>query len=272
MSYYKLLGFNKEPFSTSPDPDFFFASEDHRRALLRTMIEVRLKRGLSVILGDVGIGKTTLSRKLFQMLKERHDVISHMVLDPVYDSQELFLESLLRIFGVKVSAKANILDLKIAIKNYLFQKGVREKKTIVLLIDEAQKLDNKTLETLRLFLNYETNDHKLLQVVLMGQNELLDKIRAMKNLWDRAAFKCVLRPFTEDETIQMVNFRIKQAGYCLGQPLFYGDALKEIYNFSSGYPRRTVMACHNALKKLAISNERFIAKRGVKELLACEIF
>ncbi len=74
MSYYSVLGLDQEPFSTSPDPDFFFDSQEHHSALMRLLVEIRLRRGLSLVLGDVGVGKTTLSRKLFQMLKQREDI------------------------------------------------------------------------------------------------------------------------------------------------------------------------------------------------------
>jgi len=82
MSYYTVLGFKKEPFSTSPDPEFFYQSAEHRAALTNILIEVRLKRGLSVVLGDIGTGKTTLSRKLFQVLSTRKDLDYYMILDP----------------------------------------------------------------------------------------------------------------------------------------------------------------------------------------------
>ena len=105
MSYFKVLGLDKEPFSTSPDPSFFYESREHHAALMRLMVEIRLKRGLSLILGDVGTGKTTLSRKLFQMLKERDDIIFHMILDPTYDTEELFLDSLIRTFKIELNSK-----------------------------------------------------------------------------------------------------------------------------------------------------------------------
>src|SRR3990167_8463384 len=100
MSYFKLLGFEKEPFSTSPDPDFFYLTREHESALTNVLIELRLRRGLSVILGDVGTGKTSLSRKLIWCLKERGDFILHIVLDPCFDSEYLFLNSLVRNFGI----------------------------------------------------------------------------------------------------------------------------------------------------------------------------
>ena len=104
MSYYKILGFTKEPFSTSPDPDFFYFSREHETALTNILIEVRLKRGLSVILGDVGTGKTTLSRKLIQELKGRNDFTFHMILDPTYPSETLFFHELTRTLGIELSS------------------------------------------------------------------------------------------------------------------------------------------------------------------------
>jgi general secretion pathway protein A len=99
MSYFKVLGFEKEPFSTSPDPEFFYLSKEHETALTNIIIELRLKRGLSVILGDVGTGKTTLSRKLIQELNSREDFIFHIILDPSFESEYLFITSLARNFN-----------------------------------------------------------------------------------------------------------------------------------------------------------------------------
>ena len=90
MGYYNLLGMDKEPFSTSPDPLFFYGSQEHRAALTRIMIEIRLRRGLSVILGDVGTGKTTLCRKLLQMFRERENLEFYIILDPTFNNEELF--------------------------------------------------------------------------------------------------------------------------------------------------------------------------------------
>lgn len=270
MSYYKILGLDKEPFSTSPDPAFFYESQEHHAALMRLMIEIRLKRGLSVILGDVGTGKTTLSRKLFQMLKEREDIIFHMILDPTYDSENLFLDSLTRTFGIEMNSakEPSILDYKEAIKKYLFQKSVEENKIIVLLVDEAQKLNTLSLEILRVMLNYETNEYKLLQVVLMGQMELLPRIREIKNLWDRVSLKYVLNPLDEKETKEMIGFRLKAAGYDSNVEFFTDEAIKEIYRYTQGYPRRISMLCHNALKALVLENKHIIDINIVRNLIS----
>jgi len=272
MSYFKVLGLNKEPFSTSPDPNFFYQSQEHRAALNRLLIDIRLRRGLSVILGDVGTGKTTLSRKLFQMLKEREDIIFHMILDPTYGTEDLFLESLIRTFQIEIAqGNPSILDYKEAVKKYLFQKGVEENKTVVLLIDEAQKLNSLSLEILRVLLNYETNEFKLLQLVVLAQLELLPRIREIKNLIDRVSLKYIINPLDEKETKEIIEYRIKQAGYNGGAPLFADDAIGEIYRYTQGYPRRIAMLCHNALKMLVMESKPVVDGRIIRDLISREV-
>jgi general secretion pathway protein A len=272
MSYYTVLGLSKEPFSTSPDPDFFYESQEHHAALMRVMIEIRLKRGLSVILGDVGTGKTTLSRKLFQMLSAREDMIFHMILDPTYDTEELFLDSLARTFSIELKdSNPSILDFKEAIKDYLFKMGVEHNKTVVLLVDESQKLNSLSLEVLRVLLNYETNEYKLLQVIMMGQLELLPRLREMSNLWDRISLRYMLNPLDQEETKEMIDFRLKKAGYNCGPRFFTDDAVKEVYHYTQGYPRRISMLCHNSLKELVLGNKPVVDDQIVKKLVSQEI-
>lgn len=269
MSYYQILGLEKEPFSTSPDPDFFYQSQEHQAALTRLMIEIRLRRGLSVILGDVGTGKTTLSRKLFQMLRERPDMLFFMILDPTYETEEVFLDSLVRTFQIPMEKTSpSLLDMKEAIKKYLFQKGIQENKTIILLVDEAQKLNTETLEVLRVLLNYETNEFKLLQLVLLAQLELLPKIREMKNLLDRISMRYIINPLDDAETKEMIDFRIRQAGYASHMPLFKDEAIVEIYQQTQGYPRRISMLCHNCLKELVMENKIIVDREVVRKVAA----
>jgi len=271
MSYFKVLGLDKEPFSTSPDPAFFYESQEHRAALMRLMIEIRLKRGLSIILGDIGTGKTTLSRKLFHMLKEREDIIFHMILDPTFDTEQIFLESLIRTFKIEINSPSpTVLDYKEAIKKYLFQKGAEENKIVVLLIDEAQKLNPISLEILRVLLNYETNEYKLLQLVLLAQLELLPKLRSMKNLWDRIDLKYVLNPLDEQETKEMIQFRLRAAGYTSSVDFFTDEATAEIYRYTQGYPRRIAMICHHALKTLVMESKPVVDGTLMRELIVKE--
>lgn len=273
MSYFKILGFDKEPFSTSPDPDFFYLSREHETALTNILIELRLKRGLSVILGDVGTGKTTLSRKLFQELKQRDDCIFSIVLDPTFEDEKVFLTSLARNFEINIdpSSGGSILALREALERFLFQKGVTEDKTVILIIDEAQKLSENSLEILRLLLNYETNEFKLLQLVLLGQVELFSKIMNIANFFDRISLKYTLHPLGLAETKEMIEFRIRQAGYKSGMHLFLDEAVREIHHYSRGYPRQITMLCHRSLKNLVLKNKFVVDAALVKEIIDEEI-
>lgn len=283
MSYYKILGFEKEPFSTSPDPEFFYLSKEHEAALTNILIELRIKRGLSVILGDVGTGKTTLSRKLIQELKSRDDFIFHIVLDPSFDNEYLFLSSLAKNLDIAPSRnifpsafndsqpQATILDLRESLERFLFQKGVTENRTVVIIIDEAQKLNDNSLEILRVLLNYETNEYKLLQLVLLGQLELYTRIMNIPNFFDRISFRYVLNPLGLNETKEMIDFRIRQAGYRANMRLFLDEAVKEIYQYSRGYPRRITMLCHRALKELVLKNKFVVDAALIADLLQGDI-
>lgn len=269
MSYYRLLGLEREPFSTSPDPGFFYRSREHAAALARVEIVVRLKRGLSLVLGDVGTGKTTLTRTLLQSLAEEKDFNLHMILDPAFKSEFQFLSTLVKMFGLHAGFHSG-LDYKEAIEKHLFQKGVEEDKTTVLLIDEGQKLSGVTLEVLRSLLNYETNDFKLLQVVILAQMEFLPRVSRLKNFLDRAALKYILNPLDEKETRELIEFRLRQAGFNHGRRLFTEGAVRKIYDHSKGYPRRIAMLCHNALESLVMRDEPIVNEAVVEGILEKE--
>jgi len=270
MSYYKLLGFEKEPFSTSPDPNFFYLSKEHDSALTNVLIELCLKRGLTVILGDIGTGKTTLSRKLIHELRQRNEFIFYMILNPAFKTEHEFLSTLFYHLGIEVTR--DLRDLSVpemmnGIEKFLLQKAVNEGKTITLIIDEAQKVTECTLEALRVFLNFETNEYKLLQVVLLGQLELVPKIMELANFYDRISFKYVLNPFNLEETHKMIQFRLQRAGFVSPQPLFSPEAVEEIHRYTRGYPRRIAMICHKALKQLILLKKELVDTEIIKGLV-----
>jgi general secretion pathway protein A len=226
---------------------------------------------LTVILGDIGTGKTTLSRKLIQELKAREDFMFNIILDPSFENEQIFLVSLVKNFEIDSADSPTILDLRDSLERFLFQKGVTENKTVTLIIDEAQKLSESSLEVLRVLLNYETNEFKLLQLILLGQLELYSRIMDIPNFFDRISFKYTLNPLDFDETKEMIEFRIRQAGYKANMHLFLDDAVKEIYQYSRGYPRQTTMLCHRALKNLVLKNKFVIDAEIVRELIEEEI-
>jgi len=271
MSYYKALGLEKEPFSTSPDPAFFFLSKEHKAALCRLQISISLKRGMCVLLGDVGTGKTTLSRKLSQALSEEPSVFFRMILNPYFKTEKQFLSRLASLFKVKTPPNPTGLDYMEGVEKALFEKGVEENKTPVLLIDEAQMLPDFVFEILRILLNYETNEYKILQLVLVGQMELLPRIRKIANFWDRIALKYVLNPLGEEEMREMVDFRLRQAGYKGSAPLFTNEALRIMWEHTGGYPRKLSFICHDALEYLVMHDLKIVDEKVVKKIIQREI-
>lgn len=270
MSYYEVLDLQKEPFSSSPDPFFFYRSSAHETAIKRLEIAIRLRRGLSLILGDIGTGKTTLGRTLFQSFSQEDDFIFHMILDPTYNSEFQFLSTLTKMFGVAPNFRST-LDYKEAIERYLFQQGVDEDRTIILLIDEGQKLTPTFLEILRTLLNYETNEYKLLQVVILAQIEVLPKIKRIKNFFDRITLKYIINPLDERETKDMIEFRLKQAGYNGREKLFSAGAIRLVYEHTMGYPRKISVLCHNALAELVMKDKRVVDESLMLEVIRNEV-
>jgi general secretion pathway protein A len=271
MSYYRVLGLEREPFSTSPDPAFFFLSKRHKAALYRLQIAISLKRGLSIILGDVGTGKTTLSRKLCQVLREEKDVCFNMILNPYFSTQKQFLMKVVSLFHIDLPAKRPTgPDCIEAVERFLYEKGVEEQKNVVLLVDEAQLLPDYVLEILRILLNYETNEYKILQLILVGQMELLPRIRRMSNFWDRIALKFLLRPLDVEETRELIEFRLAQAGYEGNRPLFSDGAVEVVHRQTRGYPRRLAMLCHQLLETLVMEDRATVDEELVNRVATSE--
>lgn len=272
ISYYSVLGFDREPFSTSPDPAFFYPTKQHKSALTNLLIELRLRRGLSVVFGDVGVGKTTLSRTLLHELNKREDMLFHMILNPAFNGEYQFLVSLIGNFNIDLPQgfdvnSGDLMGLRDCVEKFLIQKTLEENQTVILIIDEAQKMDLSTLETLRVLLNFETNDHKLIQLVLLGQLELYSKVIGMDNFMDRISFKCTLNLLSVEETKELINFRIQKAGYAGLKNLFLNEAISEIYSYTKGYPRKIIMTCHKLLKALVMEKQSIIDQAFVKELI-----
>lgn len=258
MEYYRLLGLQREPFSNSPDPFFLYRSRMYDECLNWLEISIRLRRGLNVVLGDVGTGKTTISRALIKSFgKEGERFLFHIVMDPVFDSHLDFMKYLVKAFDIEEEC-SSISDYRDILERFLFRKGIEENKVVILIIDEAQKLDANALEFLRILLNYETNECKLLQLVMFGQLELLPKLKKFRNFMDRIAFFYKLKPLNEKETKEMIRYRLQRAGLPKEKDLFTDDAISLIYSSTGGYPRRITMLCHEALITMLVKGAKVV--------------
>ena len=261
MDYFKILNLNREPFGNSPAPEFFFLSTEHVACLQQLELAIRLRRGLNVVMGDVGTGKTTLCRQLILRFTESeedcNEFETHLILDPNFSTPREFLSAVAMTFGLPGAETAESeWQLKENIKKYLFQKGVDEKKTVVLIIDEGQKLPYFCREILREFLNYETNENKLLQIIIFAQNEFSQILKSHANFADRVNQFYFLKPLNFRETKALIRFRLSRAGRPAEMPaLFTPLGLWAIYRATDGYPRRIITLCHQILLTLIIQNK-----------------
>jgi len=247
MEYFELLGLTQEPFSNTPDPDFFYGSHEHKEALQRLEMAIRLKRGLSIILGGVGTGKTTLSRTLLKTFEDdKEKYIFRLILDPNFQSEYEFVTGIMRVFEMQDIPNSTI-ECKNTLQNSLFKDSVLEQKYPVLIIDEGQLLTPTYLEVLRTLLNYETNKEKLLQVVIFGQPELLTKIKKQPNFYDRIGLGYVINLLNHNDTDHLIKYRLIRAGMKNDRQLFDESAISCIYEHTKGSPRRIVELCHESL-------------------------
>ena len=244
MEYFSILNLNKEPFSNSPDPDFFH-SRQHLDCLQKLELSLRLRRGLNVIIGDVGTGKTTLCRQIIRRFAVKEDIDTHLILDPHFLNATEFLATVTKmLLGKKPPVGSNEWQLKEYIKQHLFQRGVDQNKTTVLIIDEGQKIPAFCLEILREFLNYETNDYKLLQIIIFAQREFENTVRKYPNFADRINLYHLLKPLTYRDTRLMIKFRLEKSRNTGNKLyLFTLPALWTVYRISGGYPRRIIYLC-----------------------------
>lgn len=260
MDYYNILNLVKEPFSNSPDPEFFFQSRQHLVCLQQLELSLYLRRGLNVVIGDVGMGKTTLCRHLIRKFADYGDIETHLILDPHFSSPTEFLNTVTEKFeGQKPPPGADDLTLKEMVKQYLYHKGVYEKRNVVLIIDEGQKLPSFCVELIREFLNYETNKYKLLQIVIFAQKEFRKTLKAHANFADRINFFYKLKPLDFHNTRLMIKFRLERSSDAdQPQPLFSYPALRAIYHTSGGYPRKIVNLCHQSILAMIVQNRSVV--------------
>jgi general secretion pathway protein A len=257
MDYFSILNLNKEPFSNSPDPDYFFNSQQHVSCLQKLELSLRLRRGLNVVIGEVGTGKTTLCRQLLRRFSDDIEIEPHLILDPHFSTPHEFLLAVTEMLtNKKYPEEVDDYRLKEHIKQALFTKGVDENKTIILIIDEGQKIPVFCLELLREFLNFETNDYKLLQIAIFAQREFDNTLKEHANFADRINLYHLLKPMNFRDTCSMIQYRLNQSSSAAKRlALFTYPALWAIYRATNGYPRKIVNLCHRSILTMIIQNK-----------------
>ncbi len=257
MAYYSILNFQKEPFSNTPDPRLFYHSRQHLEILQKLEISIRLKRGLNLVMGDVGTGKTTLSRRLIRKIQDDEKLDHHLILDPGFDSAREFLSHLNQLLTGQVTENLeNETRLKESLKTHLFSKSVDENITTVLLIDEGQKASLPILEALRELLNFETNDEKLLQIILFAQNEFASVLEGIENFKDRISFQYRLTPLGFKESKGLIQYRLNHSFTPgMARSLFTGPAYWTIHRNTRGSPRKIVTLCHQIILTMIIQKK-----------------
>ncbi len=265
--YQNFYGFTEMPFHITPDPKFLYLSPTHQEALQHLKYGVTEKKGFIVLIGEVGCGKTTLCRKFMSELDPAH-FDTALILNPRVNETQM-LRAILTELGEHNVAKSKN-DL-VSQMNQILLDRIAKGREIVLIIDEAQNLSFEVFEQVRLLSNLETDKQKLLQIVLMGQTELKERLAAeeLRQLRQRILVHYELRPFTREEMDRYIQHRLSVSGSA-GRPYFTKWAIRHIHKTSRGIPRIINNLCDKALLSAFIRDSDEVnywdARRAVRDM------
>ncbi len=261
--YLSFYGLREGPFSPTPDPRFLFQSARHREALAQLLYGVHERKGFIVLTGEIGTGKTTLLRTLLERLDQATPVAYiHNSTLPI----EGLLEYMLQDWGVKSTAASHAQRL-FELNEFLIEQH-RQGLSPVLVIDEAQNLSLEALEAIRLLSNFETTHQKLMQILLVGQPELKDKLNAheLRQLKQRIGLRCHIGPLTPEETRLYIRHRLRVAG-AADAGIFTDSAVQRVTEYSRGIPRLINIVCDHCLLSGYADSKRRIDTGVVEEAI-----
>ncbi len=257
--YLDFYEFREPPFNITPDPRFLYYSDRHREALNHMLYGVQERKGFIQVTGEVGAGKTTLCRAFLERLGEGYTTA--LVLNPMLTANQL-LRTILVEFGIPVPYNDRSKALE-QLNTFLLHE-LEERRDVVLIIDEAQDLTPELLEQVRLLSNLETDQTKLLQILLIGQPELRERLDRgdLRQLRQRITVRFHLPPLSRDETEDYIGHRLRVAG-AGAPPQFNRSALGRVFRYSHGVPRLINAVCDKALLAGYAEGERTITRRHV---------
>jgi general secretion pathway protein A len=263
--YRHFFNLRQEPFGIVPDPQFFYPTDGHNEAAAGLLYGIHARKGLMVLSGEVGTGKSLILRCLLQSL-DRERIAHALIVHSRMSTQEL-LHFALESLGLH-SPPTSKAELLLRLNWFLTRRDLQG-LTTVFVIDEAQHLSVDTLEEIRLLTNLEAPKTKLLQIVLAGQPELDVKLDTfeLRQLKQRIAMYFQLRPLSEQQTSSYILSRLKTAG-CSSDGLFSSEACQRIFAFSQGVPRLINVLCENALVCCYAHGERRVTSEMVDEIAA----
>ena len=263
--YNDFYGFSEPPFNITPDPRFLFFSHRHREAYNHILFGIKERKGFIQLTGEVGAGKTTICRAILEGLSDDYE--TGLVLNPMVGKDELLLVILSELGLIEPGEKIERIEALNLLNNFLLDQVYRG-RDVVLFIDEAQDLKPELLEEVRLLSNLETDQRKLLQIVLIGQPELrkvLDR-KELRQLRQRITIRYHLTPLSLDETAHYIQHRLHYAGGN-SRPMFNRWAVRRIYSYSKGIPRLINAVCDKTLLCGYAASEDHLRWRHVRRAI-----
>lgn len=261
--YKTFFGLKEHPFNANPDPRYLFLTREIQEALAGLAYGIKNRKGFILLTGEVGTGKTTLLNRLLDWLN-MEGVATAYIFNSQLEVRELF-DLMMADFGIPCDSrdKSHVL---MRLNHWLLQR-YRDRKTSVLIVDEAQNLSPEVLEEIRLLTNFETANEKLLQIVLSGQPELDDKLRdpRLRQLRQRITMRCRTQPLSLQEISGYIVERLRIGG-ANGTPIFSPEAIEAIYKYSRGIPRVANLLCEHALIGGFVDQVRPIPARLVDDV------
>ncbi len=260
--YLDYWGFRKFPFENVPDPDFFYLSKTHEEGLTRLIYAAKMRKGGAMLSGDIGCGKTTLTKVYVQELSaEPFDI--GLIVNPKLEPLE-FLQEVLYQLGTKDVPETKVKCLRLL--NDKMIENMKAYRETLLIVDEAQVLSESAFEEIRLLLNFQMNDRFLINVILVGQPELKGKIKGIEQLEQRIAIKYHLTPFDREDTFRYITFRQAKAGR--EENAFTPEAMERIYKITEGVPRKVNNLCDLSLLIGFSKNAKVIDPQIIEDIMS----